>query len=165
MSEIKKNKTEFKAVDTSDHRDDYIVEHLIIKKGVPIGEDNEEVSVVEEYIETKKYKRQEYINSFRDEVGIVNMLKKVNAGLLNPGVLAANFDLHDENNVIDISNVPEDIGDAMSMVDNAHKLYSSLPIELTKNMSFNDFCQKFDQKAFDRYIESKTTKEEVKDVK
>lgn len=163
MSEIKKNKTN-QVVDTSDHRDDYIVEHLIVKKGVPIGEDGE-VSVVEDYIETKKYKRQDFINSFRDEVGIVNMLKKVNAGLMNPGVLAANFDLNDENNVIDISNVPEDIGDAMSMVDNAHKLYASLPVELTKNMTFNEFCQKFDQKAFNSYIESQTKKEEVTDVK
>ena len=36
--------------------------------------------------------RQEYINSFRDDVGILNILKKVNAGLLNPATIACSFD-------------------------------------------------------------------------
>lgn len=153
MSEVKKPKI----VDTSDHTDDYVVEHLIVKKGVPIGDDGE-VSVVEEYIESRKYNRQEFINSFRDEVGIINLLKKCNAGLLNPGVLAANFD-PDESKVIDISNVPDDIGDALAMVDNAHKLYATLPDDLKAGMDFNTFCRTFDQDKFNAYIESKKPKE------
>lgn len=157
MSEVKKPKI----IDTSDHTDDYIVEHLIVKKGVPIGDDGE-VSVVEEYIESRKYNRQEFINSFRDQVGIVNLLKKCNAGLLNPGVLAANFD-PDETKVFDISNVPEDIGDALALVDNAHKLYAQLPADLKAGMDFNTFCKNFDQAKFNSYIESqKATLEEAK---
>lgn len=159
MSDQKKLKE--KIIDTSDHTDDDIVEHLIVKKGVPIGDDGE-VTVIEEYVETRRYNRQKYINSFRDDVGIVNMLKKVNAGLLNPGVLAASFS-QDENLINDISAVPSDVGDAMSLVDNARAVYASLPADLTKGMDFNTFCKNFDQKAFNAYIESKKPKtEEVK---
>lgn len=156
MSEVKKTKKEA-IIDTSDHTDDDIVEHLIIKKGVPIGDDGD-VTVVDEYVETRRYNRQKFINSFRDDVGIVNMLKKVNAGLLNPGVLAANF-TSDEEKIVDISGVPSDVGDAMALVDNARAVYSSLPADLTKGMDFNTFCKQFDQKAFNAYIESKKTTE------
>lgn len=158
MSEVKKTKIQI--VDTSDHTDDDIVEHLIVKKGVPIGDEGE-VTIVEEYVETKRYNRQKYINSFRDEVGIVNLLKKVNAGLLNPGVLAANFDMEGKK-VIDISQVPTDVGDAVAMVDQAHILFASLPAELKAGMDFNTFCKTFDQAKYNAYVESlKKKKEEV----
>lgn len=158
MSEAKKAKI----IDTSDHTDDDIVEHLIIKKGVPIGDDGE-VTVVEEYVETRRYNRQAFINSFREEVGIVNLLKKVNAGLLNPGVLAANFDMTGEK-ILDISNVPTDVGDALALVDQAHVLYAQMPADLKAGMDFNTFCKTFDQKKFNAYIESKKVKvkEDVK---
>lgn len=152
MSEVKKPKI----IDTSDHTDDDIVEHLIIKKAVPIGDDGE-VSIVEEYVETRRYNRQAFINSFREEVGIVNLLKKVNAGLLNPGVLAASFDLTGKK-ILDISEVPTDVGDAMNLVDQAHVLYASLPADLKAGMDFNTFCKTFDQKKFDAYIQSKMPK-------
>ena len=158
MSEANKKLNEI--IDTSDHTDDDIVEHLIIKKGVPIGDDGE-VTVVEDYVESRRYNRQKYINSFRDDVGIINMLKKVNAGLLNPGVLAANFS-GDPGNVSDFSDVPTDVGDAMLLVDNARAVYASLPADLTKGMDFNTFCKNFNQEAFNAYLESKKPKEEAK---
>ena len=141
----------------SDPTDDDIVEHLIIKKGVPIGEDGE-VSVVEDYIETKRYNRQEYINSFREDVGILNILKKVNAGLINPATLACSFDTKAPIN--DITDIPTDVGDALSLVDRAHKLYASMPADLKAGMDFNTFCQTFDQAKFDAYLKSKQSQEE-----
>ena len=141
----------------SDPTDDDIVEHLIIKKGVPIGEDGE-VSVVEDYIETKRYNRQEYINSFREDVGILNILKKVNAGLINPATLACSFDTKAPIN--DITDIPTDVGDALSLVDRAHKLYASIPADLKAGMDFNTFCQTFDQAKFDAYLKSKQSQEE-----
>lgn len=152
MSEqVKKTKASW-----SDETDNDIVEHLIIKKGVPIGEDGE-VSVVEDYIETKRYNRQEYINSFRDDVGILNILKKVNAGLLNPATIACSFDTNAPIN--DISNIPTDVGDALNLVDQAHKLYAKLPAELRAGLDFNTFCQTFDQAKFDAYIKANTKTE------
>lgn len=141
----------------SDPTDDDIVEHLIVKKGVPIGEDGE-VSVVEDYIETKRYNRQEYINSFREDVGILNILKKVNAGLINPATLACSFDTKAPIN--DITDIPTDVGDALNLVDRAHKMYASMPAELKAGMDFNTFCQTFDQAKFDAYLKSKQPKEE-----
>lgn len=144
--QVKKSKASW-----SDETDNEIVEHLIVKKGVPIGEDGE-VSVVEDYIETKRYNRQEYINSFRDDVGILNILKKVNAGLLNPATIACSFDTKAPIN--DISNIPTDVGDAINLVDQAHKLYAKLPVELRAGLDFNTFCQTFDQAKFDAYIKA-----------
>ena len=100
----------------SDPTDDDIVEQLIVKKGVPIGDDGE-VTVVEEVIDSKRYNRQEYINSFREDVGILNILKKVNAGLINPATLACSFDLNAP--IQDYSDIPTDVGDAVSLVDQA----------------------------------------------
>ena len=154
MSEQKKSNS------WSDPTDDDIVEQLIVKKAVPIGDDGE-VSVVEEVIEAKRYNRQEFINSFRDDVGILNILKKVNAGLINPATLA--ISANSGQPIVDISDIPSDIGDALALVDDAHKLYASLPDDLKKGMDFNTFCQTFNQKAFDDYIKSKTqVQEEVK---
>ena len=120
MSEQKKSNS------WSDPTDDDIVEQLIVKKAVPIGDDGE-VSVVEEVIEAKRYNRQEFINSFRDDVGILNILKKVNAGLINPATLA--ISANSGQPIVDISDIPSDIGDALALVDDAHKLYASLPFD------------------------------------
>lgn len=155
MSEQVK-KTEEKKLFWSDPTDNDIVEHLIVKKGVPIGEDGE-VSVVEDYIETKRYNRQEYINSFRDDVGILNILKKVNAGLLNPATIACSFDTKAPIN--DISNIPTDVGDALNLVDQAHKLYAKLPADLRAGLDFNTFCQTFDQAKFDAYMKAQQEKQ------
>lgn len=141
----------------SDPTDNDIVEHLIVKKGVPIGDEGE-VSVVEDYIETKRYNRQEYINSFRDDVGILNILKKVNAGLLNPATIACSFDTKAPIN--DITNVPTDVGDALNLVDEAHKLYATLPAALRAGLDFNTFCKTFDQAKFDAFMASQKLKEE-----
>lgn len=149
-----------KKTDLSDHRDDFIVETMIIKKGVPIGDDGS-VSIVEEVIEAKKYNRQEYINSFRDEVGVLNILKKVNAGLINPATVAASFDLKAPIN--DVCDIPTDVGDALALVDEAHKLYAKLPADLKAGMDFNTFVKSFDQAKFDAYIASQKKVEEKKD--
>ena len=149
-----KNEKKLKA--WSDPTDDDIVEHLIIKKGVPIGEDGE-VTVVDDYIESKRYNRQEYINSFRDEVGILNILKKVNAGLINPATIACSFDTKAPIN--DITNIPTDVGDALNLVDQAHKLYAQLPADLKAGLDFNTFCATFDQAKFNAYIQSQKPKE------
>lgn len=154
--------SEQKKIDNSwsDPTDDDIVEQLIVKKAVPIGDDGE-VSVVEEVIESKRFNRQDFINSFRDDVGILNILKKVNAGLINPATLA--LSANSGQPIIDISDIPTDIGDALALVDDAHKLYATLPDDLKKGMDFNTFCQTFNQKAFDEYINSKVqAKEDAK---
>ena len=135
----------------SDPTDDDIVEQLIVKKGVPIGDDGE-VSIVEEVIESKRYNRQDYINSFREDVGILNILKKVNAGLINPATLACSFDTGKP--IADYSDIPTDVGDALILVEEAHKLYAQLPNELKAGLDFNTFCQTFDQNKFNAYIES-----------
>lgn len=148
-------------IDWSDHIDDDIVEHLIVKKGVPIGDDGKEVTVVEDYIESKRYNRQEYINSFRGDVGVINILKKVNAGLLNPATIACSFDVNKPIN--DFSQIPTDVGDAFDLVEQAHKLYAKLDPALKAGLDFNTFCKTFDQAKFDAFIKSKqTVHEEVK---
>lgn len=155
MSETKQQTVKKPDLSWRDSTDNDIVEHLIVKKGVPIGEDGE-VTIQEEYIETKRYNRQEYINSFRDDVGVLNMLKKCNAGLLNPATLACSFDKNLPIN--DISDVPTDVGDALQLVDDARKLYASLPAALKAGMDFNTFCATFDQKKFDAYIAAEKAK-------
>lgn len=154
----------------SDPTDDYIVEYMRINKAVPIGDDGE-VTVKEEYVQTRKYNRQEYIDSFRNDVGILNILKKVQyqgnsvldavakINAVDPSLINRTPKQTED---VDISNLPNDIGDAYSVVEKAHVIFESLPEELKGKMNFDTFVQSFDQKAFDEYIAKKAAKEEDK---
>lgn len=147
MSELKTSKT---WIDP----DKDIVEHLIIQKAVPINDEGE-VSVQEEYVESRRYDRQEYINSFRGDVGILNIVAKV--GLEGARVQCA-WKGSDE--LVDVSNMPSNIDDAYNTVRDAHKLYASLPDSLKGKMTYEEFIKEFDQKKFDEYIASQTLKKE-----
>lgn len=136
-----------------------IVEHLIINKAVLLGDDGE-VSVREDYIESRRYDRQAYINSFRGDVGILNILAKV--GLEGARVQCG---WQGSTEIVDISEMPDNIDKAYNIVRDAHALYASLPEALKGKMSYEEFINEFDQKAFDAYIESQTSKKEEGETK
>lgn len=77
----------------------------------------------------------DYINSFRDDVGVINILKKVSRtgdlSLLkqcDPGY-------------VDMTNMPEDFIQAKAMYDQAIASYNMLPVEIRGNMPFEEFIK------------------------
>lgn len=112
---------------------------------------------------------QKYIDSFSDEVGIQNILKKValtgDKSYLNQTGREPLVESGQEP-VQDYTNVPISKTDAFNAVAAGVHAYDSLPAELKGKMSFAQFAEGFVQADFDAYInklkEQYTPKEENK---
>lgn len=107
---------------------------------------------------------QDYINQFAEDVGILNVLKKVvktgDVGLINQC----------EPGYFDLTNMPEDFLEARKMYDAAMSAYDKLPDDLKNGLSAEQFANLTSdnlQKSLDDYIAKVTqpVKEEVKEVK
>lgn len=98
-----------------------IVEYQVKSKAVDVGDDD--VVVVDDLVAVAKYNRDEYINSFRDDVGIHNILAKI-ARTGDMSLLNQHIGLNGEN---DLTGAPEDYMDAVKAVNDAKAAYDSLP--------------------------------------
>lgn len=112
---------------------------------------------------------QKYIDSFADEVGIQNILKKValtgDKSYLNQTGREPLVESGQEP-VQDYTNVPQSKTVAFNAVAEGVRAYDSLPAEIKGKMSFAQFAEGFGQADFDSYIqkvkEAYTPKEESK---
>lgn len=132
-----------------------IVELTIVKT----YKQNEEgkISVVEEQIETARYNRQDFIQSFESETGIQNILKKIGEGVISQDKFAG-----------DRMGVPagetdftpladcENFADIVVLADKARAVYDKLDPDLKNGMSFEKFCESFSNKDLDAYVQKKT---------
>lgn len=112
---------------------------------------------------------QKYIDSFADEVGIQNILKKVamtgDKSYLNQTGREPLVESGQEP-VQDYTGVPESKTAAFNAVAEGVRAYDALPAEIKGKMSFAQFAEGFGQADFDAYInkvkEAYTPKEESK---
>ena len=114
---------------------EYVEEQYVVKKRV---------------VESSRINRQDYIASFADEVGIKNILKKVQATgdetLLKQRPDGA---------FIDVTQFPDNRSGMYDAVKNGVQAFDNLPDDIKKKMSMEDFVNNFGQKEFDAYIQSK----------
>lgn len=132
---------------------------VIAKKVNSLSKDDDSVFDVIETIEiTDVVDRQDYINQYRDEVGILNILKKVartgDMGLLNQCKTGQG---------VDLSNMPEDFLQAKEMYEQALAAYEQLPESIRGNMTAEEFvgitAEKLDGNI-KAYVDSLNKKEE-----
>lgn len=113
---------------------------------------------VEKVREKSRTNRQEYIQSFADDVGIKNILRKLalsgDTSLLNQ-IERQPLPCEDGNKemVQDITILQEENG-AANLGDISQQLYRALPPELVKGRSFANFCDTITQAEIDAYIAS-----------
>lgn len=135
-----------------------IVEYTVIDKVKKTGEGDTDFVVVPTVVETARYNRTDYINSFRDDVGILNILKKVqlsgDATLLNQRIAQGE-------GLVDISNMPDNFTDAMNVLDKAQDTAkaSGISVENAGVMTQADFEAYIDKIVAEKLAATQEKKE------
>lgn len=153
MNPFQKNPNPNKIIETKyfGPKDNLIIEYSERDKVVP-GNDEYDFRIDKEVYESKKVNRQEYINSFKDDVGVLNILKKV--------ALTGDLSLINQSNhptgdkIIDVDDSIDSI-DAMNKYDKAQASFNAIPVELRGNMSIEQFLDKFSSKDIIEYYQAK----------
>lgn len=139
-----------------------IVDTLIVDTYEQDEEGN--IRPVTKQIITGKKNRKEYIESFSDDVGLTNILEKIGQGaiaedkysILNSDKIGSVNDLRGFQEV-------NNMADIQALADKAYATFNNLDPDLKKNMSFAEFCTKFNNEDLAVYVAAKTaSKEEVK---
>lgn len=146
----------------TEKREEDIVKKLIVKEYIT-GDDGK-VKEVEKLIEVERINRADYVNSFADEAGIQNILKKIGQGV----VAQDKFDITKEMAEGTINDVTflagaEDFGDIVNMAKNARATYDALDPELKGDMSFVKFCETFNNEQLDAYVRKTLKLDEKKE--
>ena len=113
--------------------DDYAIVK-VGKKVNQLSDDVHDFDVIDSVEITDVVKRADYINQFADDVGILNVLKKV--------VKTGDYELLKQANPgvgFDLTNMPDNWIDALGLKDKAMQSYNKLPEELRKGLSVEDF--------------------------
>ena len=108
--------------------------------------DEDDFLVEEVVVEKERVNRDDYINSFREDVGIANILKKValsgDVSLLNQ-VKRVPQPLCDDGKeaIVDITPLQEGEEKVAAMGDNMRKTYSALPEQLKAGRTLEQFLE------------------------
>lgn len=138
-----------------------IIDTLIVDTYETDEEGN--IKPVTKQIITGKKNRKEYIESFSDDVGLQNILEKIGQGaiaedkysILNSDKIGSVNDLRGFQEVTNMA-------DIQALADKAYATFNNLDPELKKNMSFQEFCTKFNNQDLADYVAKKTAPKEEK---
>ena len=131
-------------------------EYVLIPEAKQVGDDPENIVIEYKPVLKETIDIQDYINSFADEVGIQNILRKLSlsgdTSILNQTgrePLNPNGGLEP---VQDYSNVPKSKTEAFNAVVAGVNAFDTLPDELKGKLSLTQFVELFGQEEFDKYI-------------
>ena len=147
-----------------------VKETVLIPYSEEVDGDPENVVIKFKPVVKNEYDLQAYIESFADEVGIQNILKKLaisgDKSILNQTgrePLCPDGGLEP---IQDYSNVPKSKAEAFNAVVAGVQAFDELPEDIKGKMSLTQFVQLFGQEEFDNYIKglmaANAPKEEVK---
>lgn len=128
--------------------DSDIVEYDIVEKVVKLGDDPHDFVLDHDCVEVSRMNRQEYINSFRNDVGVLNIMKKVAISGENP------FGVSLGDDVIDLDPMQLSTEDAIKAMSQGVQAYSGLDPELKKS-SIDEFMSTVDAGALNEWLQKK----------
>lgn len=158
--------TPFKAdpkVTKFDESDEYIITRELKEDYIP--QNNGVVKETNVYV-TSKVNRKEYIQSFKDEVGLENILRKVemtgDVALLDqthrvPGAIADDG----KEVLVDYTKVPSSPEEAAKIIEQGRAVFSNIPDDLKANRSFVDFVEGCTDAEVKAYLQAVLKKSEV----
>lgn len=130
--------------------------YVLVPETQKVGDDPENLVLIYKPVKKETYNIDEYINSFADEVGIQNILRKLaltgDRSLLNQTgrePLCPDGGLEP---VQDYSNVPSNKTAAFNAVVEGVNAFDNLPDDLKGKMSMTQFVELFGQEQFNDYI-------------
>lgn len=123
----------------------------IVDVPVKVGDGESDYVIEKREKVLSRCKRQDYINSFAEDVGILNIMKKVSQtgdiSLLNQRPVAGS-------DFVDISNLPDNVIDGIKFMNSAKDSFDSLPADLKKDLKIEDVANgKLDISALNAYID------------
>lgn len=142
---------------------DDIVEYDVVDTVVKTGEKDTDFIIQKKIIEVARYNRRDYLNSSSDEVGIMNILKKVQMSgdveLLNqrsgtslPTV--ATVGGRDFQEIYDTTILPTSKVAANDAVVQGVHTFDTLPEDMKNKMSMADFVNNFGAEQLQNYLNS-----------
>lgn len=144
-------KKTFKGRSDFDKYYDDVTIHDVVKK---TGEGETDYIVEVKEVHEKRDIAQT-INSQNGEVGIDAYLRRLQL----EGAELGKVNVSDQ--VVDLSNAPEDLAEAIVRSEAAKEAYSKLDPELTQNMAIEDFLKSINQEKLDAYYKSKFANKDV----
>lgn len=153
-----------------DKREIDIVQYDIVDIIVRTGDGDEDFIVKKRKKEVSRVDRSDYISSFSDEVGIQNILKKVQLtgdhSLLDQRVpvdlpIVETIEGKQLQEIYDSTNIPDDITKAYALIEKGVNAFDNLPDEIKQKMDMETFVKNFGQDKLDSYLNSKKTVEET----
>lgn len=119
--------------DKEEDRDivDYYEKDVITKT----GEGEDDYKVTKKVVEYSRVNRDKYIQSFSDEVGIKNILKKVALG----GVDVEQFKA--KPGEVDLTKFPNGVTEAEQLLAHRQEIWDSLPDDLKAKMTYKEFVE------------------------
>ena len=160
------NPTPHPVVETDYHKDEdkYIIDYSEIEKVKLTGEKDTDFIINKEVVESSRINRQDYIDSYRDDVGILNIIEKVRLSgdvtLLNQtgrvGFAGTEKDAlgRPVEDVADFTNYQVDKIEALNAYKKGRESLSDLPTDLKANNSFESIAKMSDDEI-NKYIEKK----------
>lgn len=127
-----------------------------VKKSTGPGEDDFKIETKEEIIYTNIAK---HIASFKDDVGIRAIMKKV--------ALTGDATLLDEKQtfVADLSGIPDEPQEKLKAYKNAQEAYGKIDPELRGSMTMEEFIKSMDAEKIGKYIDAKIAASQTKQAK
>lgn len=147
------NGVETKGVDTGDTQYHYFKRVKKVIYAVDGDPSSEVIDVRDVLVKDKDVDIQEYINSFANEVGPKAVIKKMMLGVdvnLNQKPSLNNGDA-----IFPAGQMPESYGDAMQRMDQADKLWDSVPKDLKDGKSIEDFLKNITEDDITKYFDAK----------
>lgn len=139
--------------------DEYYIKRKIRQVPVPV-DDNETGYVLELKVIDDKEDIKQVINSQADSVGLEAMLAKYER-TGDPSVLPQPVNATDQ--IQDFTKLPQDNAEYFEYIHALAAKFESLPLELRKDMTINDFMKQLTDKQVDDYLQSVKPKETIKD--
>lgn len=112
-----------------------------------------------EVVETSRIPTQEYVDSFKDEVGIENIFKQFlmtgdESLLCQRSRSSVPIGEDGKELVQDYSSIPTDYEEAIAVAKAAQEGFKSLPAELVNNRSFMEFAETCSEAELIAYVQS-----------
>lgn len=121
-------------------------EKEIVKK---TGEGDEDFIIDKKLVVYRSYSRDKYIQDQSDDVGILNVLKKV---ALSGTDLTQDNPYAAKPGYVDMTKFPETVAEAEALICDANKKWAAIPDEVKDGMSYDDFIKSgAAQKLYDYY--------------
>ena len=126
----------------------YYIDRVLKDKVVKTGDGEDDYTIVKVVVEDKRSIK-ETIDSQANDVGLNNILRKY-ALTGDESILPERA--VDNGEVIDMTQMPQDLIEANNFYANQKALYDNLPQEITKGRSFSEFMTNFTQAEFNAYV-------------